>query len=645
MQRLLQFASSALEAVTDALGPTRSQANPRRKALLKFKRNWDAVTKFYDGLISPSFRSRNNSVDPLDNACLETGQVEDHLMGLITILQQEEQRNNSISDSAGMVDSCLEYFLEDRVLDKLCALGSVNRPPGTMKLVLSFLVRLFESVHQPLLPQMSVHQPVFQLIRVCAEMVGSVTQEPTSSPALRMGDPACSIFVQLLCVLCKKLVENPDLLDFFQGDTSGGESREFLLFTALLPFIRDSNDSDGDLARNTLLQLVQIPRVCALFVHSPLCRELVHSLCSQFRSLPVCVGPQLPKAESVRAFLNRVRFFNSFSRLARDCLAEQMVNLLVIDFFEGVVKPAVVQTNEQSVVSATLYLRSIVECCTAPLLLHECSVFLLGRASSCGPNSHADPNAAADSVAIHSHPLRATLIARINSLNEELSVATLHVFDALLSHQQEHAFRNLVLCRLASLSLPSPQDMFLDPIVFRTHFPSVAADSAGFDSYIYDAEGQTAMFFHSYKTCWTQRDTAAASGSVCEPSAPLEGHFLRALLDRLGGFLDLSISSNLVLTGIFARLAQCPHPLLHAYLLDVRLAVPAEMRSLAEVLQQLYQRVIQRAEDIPEFEWCFARTQLAMGVRRVAIACCASQELCAILQAKKNLLATVSGFK
>ena len=41
---------------------------------------------------------------------------------------------------------------------------------------------------------------------------------------------------------------------------------------------------------------------------------------------------------------------------------------------------------------------------------------------------------------------------------------------------------------------------------------------------------------------------------------------LQAVLGRLAGMLAQGKALNLALTGILARMAECPHPLIHAYL-------------------------------------------------------------------------------
>eukprot|EP00027_Filamoeba_sp_ATCC50430_P011805 CAMPEP_0168577552 /NCGR_PEP_ID=MMETSP0413-20121227/20850_1 /TAXON_ID=136452 /ORGANISM="Filamoeba nolandi, Strain NC-AS-23-1" /LENGTH=238 /DNA_ID=CAMNT_0008611319 /DNA_START=9 /DNA_END=725 /DNA_ORIENTATION=+ len=70
---------------------------------------------------------------------------------------------------------------------------------------------------------------------------------------------------------------------------------------------------------------------------------------------------------------------------------------------------------------------------------------------------------------------------------------------------------------------------------------------------------------------------------------------------QLETLLNQTLDTNLVLTGMFSRLAQYPFPLLYLFLLQKNLPLRTNIRSLWTVLGKLSQQIVQQASAMPNF--------------------------------------------
>lgn len=69
------------------------------------------------------------------------------------------------------------------------------------------------------------------------------------------------------------------------------------------------------------------------------------------------------------------------------------------------------------------------------------------------------------------------------------------------------------------------------------------------------------------------------------------GPFLMALFSKLDGMMQNSLPVNLLLTGVIARLASYPQPLLRSFLLSHNLVFQPTVKSLLQVQNGLYVNV------------------------------------------------------
>ncbi|NXK70081.1 F16B2 protein, partial [Sylvietta virens] len=117
-------------------------------------------------------------------------------------------------------------------------------------------------------------------------------------------------------------------------------------------------------------------------------------------------------------------------------VADAITEAVEEKFFRGILQPQLLQMSELAVLGATAVLAGTVRQLRGPALLHRLVLFLLG------PHRH--PETPGDTP----HPLRAQLIDRCDHLCDEISLASLRLFEELLRKPHEHVAHNLVLRNL-----------------------------------------------------------------------------------------------------------------------------------------------------------------------------------------------------
>ncbi|NXP76024.1 F16B2 protein, partial [Ramphastos sulfuratus] len=117
-------------------------------------------------------------------------------------------------------------------------------------------------------------------------------------------------------------------------------------------------------------------------------------------------------------------------------VADAITEAMEENFFQGILQPQLLQMSELDVLRATALLTGMVRQIRAPSLLHHLILFLLG------PDQHPE------SPGECPHPLRTQLIDRCNHLSDEISLASLRLFEELLKKPHEHVARSLALRNL-----------------------------------------------------------------------------------------------------------------------------------------------------------------------------------------------------
>lgn len=103
---------------------------------------------------------------------LHQSNVKRHLKEIVALLEEEanswSKRNTShaLDGDANFGTPCMDVFLQSRIVQELCNRAVLDNPRGCLPMVLSILALLLKTVNYPLLPHMTVHKPIANLISV-----------------------------------------------------------------------------------------------------------------------------------------------------------------------------------------------------------------------------------------------------------------------------------------------------------------------------------------------------------------------------------------------------------------------------------------------------------------------------------------------
>ncbi|XP_032990741.1 FHF complex subunit HOOK interacting protein 2B isoform X2 [Rhinolophus ferrumequinum] len=553
------------------------------------------------------------------------------LKQMLDILVYEERQQ-----AAGEAGPCLEYLLQHKILETLCTLGKAEYPPGMRQQVFQFFSKVLAQVQHPLLHYLSVHRPVQKLLRLGGTVPGSLTEKEE---------------VQFTTVLCSKIQQDPALLTYIlegkktvarkkvsreppalPGDMASIEDKDpppsttsdtvpcgAGVLTTQLP--ADTEEPDGGIGENNLitsliglckskkgrvalkaqenlLLLVSVASQAAatyLVQSSPCCPAIVEHLCQLYQSMPTFLDPadiatlegiswRLPSApsdeasfpgkEALAAFLGWFDYCDHIIMEAHTVVADALAKAVAEKLFVGILQPQLLHVSEQSLLTATALLTALLRQLRSPALLQEAVTFLLGMEQQ--PAALEDPC----TLCVH-------LIRHCDHLSDEISIATLRLFEELLQKPHEQIVRSLILCHLEGRlyvvrGAPEPEsyedtlDLEEDPYFtdgldagfqpsskptpapatnldgktavteivnsFLCLVPEEAKTSAfleetGYDTYVHDAYGL-------FQECssrvapwgWPQALTPL---DPHEPERPFfEGHFFRMLFDRMSRILE-----------------------------------------------------------------------------------------------------------
>ncbi|KAL6725987.1 hypothetical protein Aduo_008001 [Ancylostoma duodenale] len=280
------------------------------------------------------------------------------------------------------------YFTQqimERVLDWAIQVPDFLKPTCQLALIRVYELIVSEShtqnhcllVHKPIL------NPLLRLFEWCERADGL---RPN-----KLGHPSATEkhFVVLLNQICTKLAEDRTLLHFFFSCTDGAD--QFIVFSLLIPFLYEQNDV-GQLARDALLLILSVSAKhehIAEFVayKSAFCPVVATGLSGCFSQLGrILTGDGAERivpehaAESLANFHSSLLFCNAVVQAAHPSVVEQICNFFYSGFLISVVKPALLQEEQEAVAAATVYLQLCVETVTeAPLLRTVIRMLLLER--------------------------------------------------------------------------------------------------------------------------------------------------------------------------------------------------------------------------------------------------------------------------
>ncbi|XP_043309291.1 FHF complex subunit HOOK interacting protein 2B isoform X3 [Cervus elaphus] len=608
---------------------------PSIDLLEAFVEHWKGITNYYI-----------ESTD--ENTPAKKTDIPWRLKQMLDILVYEEKQQAA----AGEAGPCLEYLLQHKILETLCTLGKAEYPPGMRQQVLQFFSKVLAQVQHPLLHYLNVHRPVQKLLRLGGTVPGSLTEKEE---------------VQFTTVLCSKIQQDPALLTYIlEGKKTIGRKKasreataplreaasvrdkdrppskapdsgtcgawassaqlpaeteepdgpigESSLITSLIGLCKSKKGRVALKAQENLLLLVRVASQAAAtcLVQSSACPAVVERLCQLHQSLPSSLDPadiaavegiswRLPSApsdeasfpgkEALAAFLGWFDYCDHLITEAHSVVSDALAKAVAEKLFVEILQPQLLHVSEQSVLTSTALLTVMLRQLRAPALLREVVAFLLGMDQQ--------PAAPEDSP----RTLCAHLIRHCDHLSDEISIATLRLFEELLQKPHEQIVRSLILCHLEGRAYvargsPEPEsyedtlDLEEDPYFTDSFLDSGFQPSAKPPpAPATNPDGRTAVTEIVNSFLCLVPEEAKTSAFLEETGYDTYVH------DAYG----LPYSLNLQVTSVLSRLALFPHPLIHEYLLDPYTSLAPGCRSLFSVLVRVIGDLMQRIQRVPQF--------------------------------------------
>ncbi|XP_043359158.1 FHF complex subunit HOOK interacting protein 2B isoform X5 [Dermochelys coriacea] len=665
---------------------------PSFDLLEAFTEHWKGLTHYY-----------LETTD--ENTPVKETDIPWRLKQMLDILVYEEKQH-----PAGETGPCLEYLLQHKILETLSTLGKAEYPPGMRQQVFLFFSRVLGQVQHPLLHYLNVHRPVQadpalvlpqKLLQFGSDALGSASEKEE----VQFAAVLCAKIKQDPALLTYILEGKNLLTGSPQGDAGSSQEeslatngaltaspepdressvcdapcaslagkpknsvssssplrKENNLITSLINLCKSQKSRVALKAQENLLLLMNVAQQAAatyLVQNSALCCLVTDHLCDLYNAVPTSADPadilslervswrlqnnsadeaSFPGKGSLDAFFSWLDYCDHLVKEAHPVVADAVTEAIGEKLFQGILQPQLLQMSELGILTSTAMLTAMVRQISASALLRELVTFLLG--------TERQPEAITDSP--QQHLLRSQLIEHCNHLSDEISLATMRLFEELLRKPHEHIVYSLVLRNLEERSYilhsqpgqeersTHEQDHCEDTLeleedpYFTDEFPDIGfrtckkpmpssprgparpnektdvneivlsflglvpdeaktssyVEEAGYDTYVHDALRLAPKPLES-----------------CDPQAVFyEGHFLKVLFDRMTRILDQPYGLNLQMTSVLSRLALFPHPHLHEYLLDPYLNLAPGCRTLFSVLIRVIGDLMQRIQRVSQF--------------------------------------------
>lgn len=427
----------------------------------EFIRHWTAIKNFY---------TTKTSMCQLP---VELTHIPDHLNQMVCILEQEEEE---VVTGNGCL--CMEYFLQQKVLEAMCELAKADYPTGFKQHVISFASRILSSVKFDLLPHASIWSAAQKLIMLCGEELASPYEKEE---------------MDFVFFLCNRLMEDPHLFNHFICDTCRGFKQKIRvrqfgtghqvdieclnsstseaeeqkidvpLVQSLITFI---NSPDHDISSKGSDCLVKCAvafdenTVNILVQHTDFCSKIVTFIVNQYHeaqkhcnlqhindvdSFSVHTsedrGIDVQLSPGKRQILSFIRWVSFFDNLvgAQPQLGENLTMFFTELFLKSEINAELSDLeNSEKILFATKLISLCIHSITSELLTSSFGIFLVGNCK--------DP----ELPGCVGHFLKQLLVDRCHEakLSSHVKLATLQLFEDLLQKPSKEVFESFVLSNL-----------------------------------------------------------------------------------------------------------------------------------------------------------------------------------------------------
>ena len=574
MKQWVKSAQQALSNVAEVVAPT------PKTALESFRQHWNAIRNFY--------------IDQKHD--VESGNIPTHLHALVQLLVEE----NDERPTAGDTGVCMEFFIQNRLMETLCALCLIDKPTGVRKLILAAVNSIIGNLRNigMLIPHMSIHQPLANLIggmttmQLAGELVDALTLIKT-----------CLGIVAAEPTLGEFLVIVPP---------EGKSSAEYAIWSALISLFKRTTPEQRERIEDLLLRAVNCasPAVMDLIIRSEFHVRLVEDILGLFSSLPK-VMPQTRSMESehVYRFKLHLRFCNALTSPQAgltnipNAFSDALLLALEESFLERALVPALHDATGSILTRDTWIAKETLQLLSGPL--QDAFVSL--------------------TVGLQAAELRDSLCQRMLSSDAGLAIATMRLFDVVCGLYHAHAYESLMVSHIKTQPLFAEEDEAAAAAVATatgTGSPLPDIDDGG----MADTEACTfqpilnlfpAVFTHDRVSGSALDSYTLHARSVMSQVAAVhavlgipqdndrrwvrfdrgKGPFLEAVFTKLRRFSVLSLKEVLLVTSLVSRVLKYPSRALYECVAHAAL----EAVALASAESELYvSRLRLPNEDIKE---------------------------------------------
>ena len=152
------------------------------------------------------------------------------------LLKEDEDLNQDREEKDISIGNGFEYFLQNKLSQKLADLAEVDVPLGLSSYILSFFTQLIERFKQNILLNGSVFNCIQKLIKICDQ----VTPGPYEA-----------VQVDFLSCLVNKIQAKPELMKLFARN-------DFTLLKSLTPYLKSPDNRVSYQASSSILILIQL---------------------------------------------------------------------------------------------------------------------------------------------------------------------------------------------------------------------------------------------------------------------------------------------------------------------------------------------------------------------------------------------------
>ncbi len=524
-----------------------------KTALESFKQHWLAIRNFY--------------IDHKND--VESGNIPTHLHGLVQLLVEE-------NDERPDTGACMEFFIQNKLMETLCALCLIDKPTGVRKLILAAINSIIGNLRNiaMLIPHMSIHQPL-------AHLIGGMT---TMQLAGELVD-ALTLVKTCLGIIAAE----PSLGDFFAIVPPEGRSHaEYSIWSALISLFKRTTPEQRERIEDLLLRAINSANafVMELIMRSEFHVRLVEDILGLFSHLPK-VMPQTRSMESeqVYRFKLHLRFCNSLTSPQAgltnvpNSFSDALLLALEESFLERALVPALHDATGSILTRDTLIAKETLQLLSGPL--QDAFISL--------------------TVGLQASALRDQLCQRILSADAGLSVATMRLFDVVCGLYHAHAYESLMVSHIKTVPLlhgdeseevqkkssieeeeaTDPDACSFQPILnlFPAIFTHDRVSGSALDCYTLHARGvmSTVSALHTSLGIPLDNDRKWARFDSSK------GPFLEAVFGKLRRFSVLSLKEVLLVTSLVSRVLKYPSRALYECVAHAALEAVAMVSAESEL--------------------------------------------------------------